>query len=48
MVAKTSLKNKFAFFQSFAIFFYPLTSSNVGELSRSWIPKNHVQVQKDK
>ena len=27
---------------------YPLTLSNVGKPSWSWIPKDHIQVQKEK
>ena len=27
---------------------YPLTLSNVSELSWSWIPRDHIQVQEDK
>lgn len=45
--AKTSPKSEFAFFKSLWQFFQ-LTMPNVGELSWSGIPMNHIQVQKEK
>ena len=38
-------------FRSFSLnrnYSYPRTLLNVGELSWSWIPKDHIQVQKEK
>ena len=35
-------------FSLYRNFSYPLTLSNVGEPSWSWIPRDHIQVQKEK
>ena len=41
------LRSEFAFFQSFN-YSYPFTLSNVGGPSCSWIPRDNIQVQKEK
>ena len=41
------LKSEFGFFQSLSQLFLP-TLSNVGEPARNWIPRDHIQVQKEK
>ena len=38
---------EFALFQSLPRFFLP-TSSKIGETNWSWIPRDHIQVQKEK
>ena len=45
---KRRLKSEFAFFQSHCDFFNSLTLSNASELFLSRIPKNHIQVQREK
>ena len=47
---KRHVKREFVFLQSWLRLLDPtvFTLSNVGELSGSWIPKNHIQVEKGK
>ena len=47
---KPHVKREFVFLQSWLRLYDPtaFTLSNVGELSWSWIPKNHIQVKKGK
>ena len=44
---KRRWKSEFAFFQSLSRLLQ-VTLSNVGEPSQSWIPQNHIQVQKER
>ena len=47
---KRHVKREFVFLQSWLRLFHltAFTLSNVGKLSWSWIPKNHIQVEKGK